>query len=59
MFDERQDGHDKEQRDGWEPLLFPDSGLVEERSKAQLIEGLVDLGFNIEATTFDFPLDGK
>ena len=33
--------------------------LVEERSNAQLIEGLVDLGFNIEATAFDFPLDGK
>ena len=49
MFDERQDGHDKEQRDGWEPLLFADASLVEERSNAQLIEGLVDLGMNIEA----------
>lgn len=46
MFDERKDDQDKEQRDGREPLLFPNSGLVEERSDAQLIEGLVDLGFN-------------
>ena len=59
VLDERQDGHDKKQRDGWEPLLFVDARLVEERSNAQLIEGLVDLGFNIEATAFDFPLDGK
>ena len=43
LFDERQDDYDKEQRDGWETLLFPDSGLVEERSDAQLIERLVDL----------------
>ena len=59
MFNERQDGHDKEQRDGWEALLFPDSSLVKERSDSQLIEGFVDLGFNIEAMTFDFSLDGK
>ena len=55
----RQDGHDKEQRDGSKALLFADSGLVEERSDAQLIEGLVDLRFNIEAPAFDFSLDGK
>lgn len=59
MFDERQDGHDKEQRDGWKALLFADASLVEDRSDAQLIEGLVDLRCNIEATAFDFPLDGK
>ena len=59
MLDERQDGHDKEQRDGSKALLFADSGLVEERSDAQLIEGRVDLRFNLEATAFDFPLAGK
>jgi len=59
MLDERQNDHDKEQRDGWESFFFPDSGLMEERSDPQLIEGLVDLGINIEAMVFDFPLDGQ
>ena len=59
MFDERQDDYDKEQRDGWETLLFPDSGLVEERSDAQLIERPVDLGLSIEAMPLYFPLDGQ
>ena len=49
MLDERQNDHNKEQRDRWEALLFADSRLVEERSDTQLIEGLVDLRFNIEA----------
>ena len=57
VLDERQNDQNKEQRDRWEALLFADSRLVEERSDTQLIEGLVDLGFNIEAMVFDFPLN--
>ena len=41
--------HDKEQCDEWEALHFPDAELVEEGSEAYLIEGIVDLGMNIEA----------
>ena len=59
MFDERQGDQDKEQPDGWETLLFPNSGLVEDRFDAQLIEGPVDLGFNIEAMPLYCPLDGQ
>ncbi len=59
VFDERQNDHDKEQRDGWESFFFPDSGLMEERSDPQVIEGIVDLGFDIKAMLLYFPLDGQ
>ncbi len=59
MFDERQDDYDKEQRDGWETLLFPDSGLVEDVLMPSSLERLVDLGLSIEAMPLYFPLDGQ
>lgn len=59
VLDERQNDHDKEQRDRREALLFADASLVEERSDAEFVERLVDLGFHIEAMGFDFPLDGQ
>ena len=59
VLDERQNDHDKEQCDRRETLLFADASLMEERSDAEFIERLVDLGFHIEAMGFDFSLDGQ